>query len=64
MDSENNKALIGFTPTVPHCSMATLINLYIRACLLTNLPDHFKSEGVAKKELNDKKRVAAVLEIQ
>ena len=47
VDNENNKVLIEFTPTIPHCSMATLINLYIRACLLTNLPDHFKVNPLA-----------------
>ncbi|CAG0922644.1 unnamed protein product [Notodromas monacha] len=33
---------IEFTPTVPHCSMATLIGLSIRVKLLRSLPDKFK----------------------
>lgn len=33
---------IEFTPTVPHCSMATLIGLCIRVKLLRELPLKFK----------------------
>lgn len=42
VDNENNKVLIEFTPTIPHCSMATLIGLCIRVRLLRSLPDRFK----------------------
>ncbi len=31
-----------FTPTIPHCSMATLIGLSIRVRLLRALPSRFK----------------------
>jgi hypothetical protein len=31
-----------FTPTIPHCSMATLIGLCLRVKLLRSLPDNFK----------------------
>jgi Iron-sulfur cluster assembly protein len=31
-----------FTPTIPHCSMATLIGLCIRVKLLRSLPPRFK----------------------
>lgn len=31
-----------FTPTIPHCSMATLIGLSIRVRLLRALPERFK----------------------
>ncbi|KAI7900091.1 uncharacterized protein BX663DRAFT_439909 [Cokeromyces recurvatus] len=73
VDNENNKILIEFTPTIPHCSMATLIGLCIRVRLLRSLPDRFKvdirvrkgthqSEGAVNKQLNDKERVAAALE--
>ena len=62
-----------FTPTVPHCSMATLIGLSIRVKLLRSLPPRFKvsvhispgshsSEFAVNKQLNDKERVAAALE--
>lgn len=42
VDNEKNKVLIEFTPTIPHCSMATLIGLCIRVRLLRSLPDRFK----------------------
>jgi metal-sulfur cluster biosynthetic enzyme len=64
---------VAFTPTVPHCSMATLIGLSIRVKLLRVLPRRFKvdivvspgshsSEAAVNKQLNDKERVAAALE--
>ncbi len=33
---------VSFTPTIPHCSMATLIGLSIRVRLLRALPTRFK----------------------
>jgi len=42
VNNETNKVLIEFTPTIPHCSMATLIGLCIRVRLLRSLPDRFK----------------------
>ena len=33
---------VEFTPTIPHCSMATLIGLSIRVKLLRSLPTRFK----------------------
>ncbi|KAI9308443.1 hypothetical protein BJ944DRAFT_260198 [Cunninghamella echinulata] len=73
VDNEKNHILIEFTPTIPHCSMATLIGLCIRVRLLRSLPERFKvdirvrqgthqSEGAVNKQLNDKERVAAALE--
>ena len=64
---------VRFTPTIPHCSMATLIGLCIRVKLLRSLPPRFKvdvnvtpgkhaSESAVNKQLNDKERVAAALE--
>ncbi|EDO46468.1 predicted protein [Nematostella vectensis] len=64
---------VQFTPTIPHCSMATLIGLAIRVRLLRSLPDRFKvdvkitpgthqSEIAVNKQLADKERVAAALE--
>lgn len=41
----NNRAStvdIRFTPTIPHCSMATLIGLCIRVKLMRSLPSRFK----------------------
>ncbi|XP_075908167.1 cytosolic iron-sulfur assembly component 2B isoform X1 [Petromyzon marinus] len=65
--------VVAFTPTIPHCSMATLIGLAIRVQLLRCLPDRFKvdvhiapgmhaSEHAVNKQLADKERVAAALE--
>ncbi|CAL4080420.1 unnamed protein product, partial [Meganyctiphanes norvegica] len=62
-----------FTPTIPHCSMASLIGLSIRLKLLHTLPTRFKvdvrinpgthaSEHAINKQLADKERVAAALE--
>jgi metal-sulfur cluster biosynthetic enzyme len=67
--------LLEFTPTIPHCSMATLIGLAIRVRLLRALPSRYKvdirvrpgthqSENAVNKQLNDKERVAAALENQ
>ena len=62
-----------FTPTIPHCSMATLIGLCLSVKLLRSLPSKFKlrvaiapgahaSEDEINKQLADKERVAAALE--
>jgi len=64
---------VQFTPTVQHCSMATLIGLCIRVKLLKSLPRRFKidvsltpgshsTEAAVNKQLSDKERVAAALE--
>ena len=42
VDDEKNKVSVVFTPTIPHCSMATLIGLSIRVKLLRSLPPRFK----------------------
>ena len=34
--------VVHFTPTIPHCSMATLIGLSIRVKLLRSIPRRFK----------------------
>ncbi|VDH91653.1 cytosolic iron-sulfur assembly component 2B-like [Mytilus galloprovincialis] len=73
VDDDANKVTIEFTPTIPHCSMATLIGLSIRVKLLRSLPPRFKvdvsitpgahaSEEAVNKQLADKERVAAALE--
>jgi len=64
---------VRFTPTIPHCSMATLIGLCLSVKLLRSLPARFKvevavapgthaSETEINKQLADKERVAAALE--
>ncbi|KAI8145216.1 hypothetical protein BJV82DRAFT_491284, partial [Fennellomyces sp. T-0311] len=73
VNNDENHVLVEFTPTIPHCSMATLIGLCIRVRLLRSLPERFKvdikvrkgthqSENAVNKQLNDKERVAAALE--
>ncbi|XP_077173733.1 cytosolic iron-sulfur assembly component 2A [Paroedura picta] len=64
---------IRFTPTVPHCSLATLIGLCLRIKLQRCLPFKHKleiyiSEGMhsteedVNRQINDKERVAAAME--
>ena len=64
---------IVFTPTVPHCSLATLIGLCLRIKLERCLEGRFKLdilvsegthtiEGDVNKQINDKERVAAAME--
>ncbi|KAK4877271.1 hypothetical protein RN001_009777 [Aquatica leii] len=73
VDNKNNIVKVLYTPTIPHCSMATLIGLSIRVKLLRCLPPRFKvnveitpgthaSEHSVNKQLADKERVAAALE--
>eukprot|EP00611_Tribonema_gayanum_P023803 TRINITY_DN5088_c1_g2_i2.p1 TRINITY_DN5088_c1_g2~~TRINITY_DN5088_c1_g2_i2.p1 ORF type:complete len:165 (+),score=57.94 TRINITY_DN5088_c1_g2_i2:91-585(+) len=73
VDDGSSAVDVRFTPTIPHCSMATLIGLCIRVKLLRSLPPRFKvrvsispgthaSEHAVNKQLNDKERVAAGLE--
>ena len=42
VDDEGNSVDLRFTPTIPHCSMATLIGLCLRVQLLRSLPPRFK----------------------
>ncbi|XP_017877127.1 MIP18 family protein galla-1 isoform X1 [Ceratina calcarata] len=64
---------IEFNPTVPHCSLATLIGLCIRVKLERQLEDFFKldiyikkgahsTEQEINKQINDKERIAAAME--
>ena len=64
---------VRFTPTIPHCSMATLIGLSITVKLLRSCPIQSKicvsiepgthnSESSINKQLADKERVCAALE--
>ncbi|XP_066557271.1 cytosolic iron-sulfur assembly component 2A [Amia ocellicauda] len=65
--------IIKFCPTVPHCSLATLIGLCLQVKLQRCLPFKHKlevyiSEGThsteedINKQINDKERVAAAME--
>uniref|UniRef100_A0A0D9VZL8 Uncharacterized protein n=1 Tax=Leersia perrieri TaxID=77586 RepID=A0A0D9VZL8_9ORYZ len=73
VDEKLGRIQITFTPTVQHCSMATVIGLCLRLKLMQNFPPHFKidikvapgslaNEESVNKQLNDKERVAAALE--
>ncbi|XP_075990063.1 MIP18 family protein galla-2 [Anticarsia gemmatalis] len=73
VNDKENWVHVHFTPTIPHCSMATLIGLSIRVQLIRALPSRFKvvveitpgshaSENAVNKQLADKERVAAALE--
>ncbi|SMN18926.1 similar to Saccharomyces cerevisiae YHR122W Protein of unknown function required for establishment of sister chromatid cohesion [Maudiozyma saulgeensis] len=67
------EVVIRITPTITHCSLATLIGLGIRVRLERALPPRFRitillkkgthnSEQQVNKQLNDKERVAAACE--
>ncbi|XP_069089905.1 cytosolic iron-sulfur assembly component 2B [Pleurodeles waltl] len=73
VNDDESSVSVAFTPTIPHCSMATLIGLSIKVKLLRSLPERFKvdvhitpgthtSENAVNKQLGDKERVAAALE--
>ncbi|EZA60543.1 MIP18 family protein galla-1 [Ooceraea biroi] len=64
---------VEFNPTVPHCSLATLIGLCIRVKLERHLLASFKldiyikkgahsTEQEINKQINDKERIAAAME--
>ncbi|XP_055951121.1 MIP18 family protein galla-2-like [Argiope bruennichi] len=73
VNDEANFCHVQFTPTIPNCSMATLIGLAIKVQLLRLLPARFKIDvtitpgthntaDAINKQLADKERVTAALE--
>ncbi|XP_010677385.1 protein AE7 [Beta vulgaris subsp. vulgaris] len=73
VDDRRSHVRVTFTPTVEHCSMATVIGLCLRVKLMRSLPSRYKvdirvapgthaTEAAVNKQLNDKERVAAALE--
>ncbi|CAN0907979.1 Protein AE7 [Linum grandiflorum] len=73
IDDKRSYVRVTFTPTVEHCSMATVIGLCLRVKLMRSLPPRFKvdirvapgshsTEASVNKQLNDKERIAAALE--
>ena len=75
VNEEKSTLSVFFTPTVPHCSMTALIGLCIREQLKRSLPQRFKvevrvtpgsheQEAAVNKQLNDKERVAAAMEMK
>ncbi|OUC48404.1 hypothetical protein D917_06179 [Trichinella nativa] len=72
-DKGISQVVVHFTPTLPHCSLAVIIGLCIRAKLTRSLPRRFKIDvrltpgshdhaEQMSKQLCDKERVAAALE--
>ncbi|KAG5876984.1 hypothetical protein JTB14_008129 [Gonioctena quinquepunctata] len=68
-----NVVRIEFNPTIPHCSLATLIGLCIRIKVERNMPCPIKldiyiksgahtTEHEINKQINDKERIAAAME--
>ncbi|GAX13401.1 hypothetical protein FisN_9Lh012 [Fistulifera solaris] len=71
--NQHNKITVEFTPTIPHCSMATLIGLCLsvklQRCQLPRThievkiqPGTHASEHAINKQLQDKERLRAALE--
>ena len=71
----SNRVKVAFTPTIPHCSMATIIGLSIRVKLLRSLPPRFKvdvtiapgthaSEAAVNKQLADKVKTVKIINLQ
>ncbi|KAK2718714.1 MIP18 family protein galla-1-like [Artemia franciscana] len=64
---------VTFLPTVPHCSLASLIGLCIRTQIRKSIDEKYKlkiivkkgshaSEKEVNKQINDKERVSAAME--
>jgi metal-sulfur cluster biosynthetic enzyme len=73
VDEAGRRIRVQFTPTVPHCSMTTLIGLCILVKLQRTMPRDFRvrvlvspgshdQEVQVNKQLADKERVCAALE--
>jgi metal-sulfur cluster biosynthetic enzyme len=73
-DDDRVLVTVQFQPTVAHCSLATLIGLCIRYCVLKNFdhlpikldllvtPGSHTTEDEINRQVNDKERVCAALE--
>ncbi|XP_076443276.1 MIP18 family protein galla-1-like [Babylonia areolata] len=64
---------IEFVPTVPHCSLASIIGLTLRRKIETSFPEKYKVDIFIKKgthqtaddinkQINDKERISAAME--
>ena len=70
INEDDYLVIIRFTPTVPHCSLATLVGLCLKLqqCLpFKHKLEIYISEGTHSteediKQINDKERVAAAME--
>ncbi|KAI3956233.1 hypothetical protein MKW92_046886, partial [Papaver armeniacum] len=61
VNDKHSHVRVTFTPTVQHCSMATIIGLCLRVDIRV-APGTHATEAAVNKQLNDKERVAAALE--
>lgn len=70
---ENGLIIVHFKPTIPHCSLATMIGLCLQTKLQREFGESFKIDVLVKpgthekewevnKQINDKERRAAALE--
>lgn len=73
INNESRSIKVFFTPTIPSCSMSTLIGLMIKVKLLNSVSSLYKidvlvepgkhyTEEAINRQLNDKERVYAALE--
>eukprot|EP00375_Theileria_parva_P001764 XP_764439.1 hypothetical protein [Theileria parva strain Muguga] len=73
IDEDTSTVSVFFSPTVPHCTQASIIGLMIFVKLYQSLPPYFKidvqiskgthnTEETINKQLLDKERVSAALE--
>jgi len=73
VNNQKREVEVSFTPTIPHCSSASIIGLMIRTKLGRGLPENYKiavsitkgthnSDTEISKQLADKERVSAALE--
>jgi metal-sulfur cluster biosynthetic enzyme len=73
INTDKNNIKVYFTPTIPSCSMSTLIGLMIKVKLLNSVSNKYKvdvyvepgkhyTEEAINRQLNDKERVYAALE--
>ncbi|XP_953435.1 uncharacterized protein TA09900 [Theileria annulata] len=73
IDEDTSTISVFFTPTVPHCTQASIIGLMIFVKLYQSLPPYFKidvqiskgthnTEEMINKQLLDKERISAALE--
>ena len=74
VEVDRKKLKVGFSPTIPHCSLATLIGLCLKVKIERSLrgegykldlyiePGKHQSAEEITKQINDKERVAAAME--
>jgi hypothetical protein len=59
-DDTKSRIRVEFTPTIPHCSMATLIGLSIRVKLLRSLPSRFKVDVAIRSGTHQSEEAGAI----